>query len=117
MTDVAQDFEIVSGNDRSVNITVTDDDGNAVDLTGATITWKAATSPEASSALITKTNDSTNGISVSTPSNGVLTINLDPADTQSLDGVYYHETLVTDSSGNKSTVAIGHMKVRPNLIT
>ena len=44
---VPQDFELVSGNDKTLRFTLTDENGDPVNLTGATIIWafaKTATS-------------------------------------------------------------------------
>ena len=113
MTKQNQDFLMWSGDDKTITVTVYDNDDVVVDITGATITWELSLNVD-SAALISKTVGS--GITLSDPTNGVFTITLDPTDTDSLSGRYYHEAEITDSSGDISTALIGHATIKTDAI-
>lgn len=113
MTKQNQDFLMWSGDDKVITVTVYDNDDNVVNITGATITWQLSQNID-SSALITKTVGS--GIALSDPVNGQFTITLEPADTASLAGRYYHEAQITDSSGDISTGLVGHATIKTDAI-
>lgn len=104
-----QHFSMVSGDDKTLSITVTDSAGDAVDLTGASASW--ALGKQGQAALVIKTG------TISAPATGVVTIALEPADTAALAGNYYHEMQVTDASGNVSTVAAGAVYIRADMVT
>ena len=113
MTKQNQDFTIWSGDDKVITVTVYDNDDVIVDITAATITWQLSQNVN-SAALITKTVGS--GIALSDPTNGQFTVTLDPADTASLSGRYYHEAEITDSSGNVNTGLVGHATIKTDAI-
>ena len=113
MTYASQDILIYSGDDKVITVTVYDNDDAIVDITGVTITWQLSQNVS-SAALITKTVGS--GITLSDPTSGVFTITLDPADTNSLSGRYYHECEITDSSSDVSTGFVGHATIKKDAI-
>ena len=113
MTKQSQDFLMWSGDDKTITVTVYDNDDVVVDITGATITWELSQNVD-STALISKTVGS--GITLSDPTNGIFTIALDPADTASLSGRYYHEAEITDAAGDVSTALVGHATINTDAI-
>lgn len=113
MTYSNQDLLLWSGDDKVITVTVYDNDDAIVNITSATITWQLSHNVS-SAALISKTVGS--GISLSDPSNGQFTITLDPADTASLSGRYYHEAEITDIGGNVSTAMVGHATIKTDAI-
>lgn len=110
---MAQNFQMVAGDSKTLVITVRNSVGDPVNITGSTIKWQAARSLGKAS-IISKTTSS--GISLSDPTNGIFTVTLNPDDTEDLRGVYHHEAQVTDASNNISTVLSGTMTIRPPLI-
>lgn len=90
------DFEIDQARHVTLTVTVLDSDGNAQDITGATAQFTLARTPRAT-ALIEKTTS--DGIALTTPASGVLTVALDNTDTAGLAGFYYYEVVVTLTSG------------------
>ena len=90
---------------------MTDADGIAINLTGATISYVIFSGGVAT---ITKTIGS--GITVTDATAGTFTITLTSANTASLAGSYYHECQVTDSSSNISTIFIGSVTINADLI-
>lgn len=87
-------IEIYRGDDVELNITITDDDGNVVDLTDSTLyfTVKSKKTDTDSDAVIQKTVTS-----FSSPLTGTATINLISSDTDVEVGLYFYDfQLVTD---------------------
>lgn len=111
MTIKNQGFEMWSGDTKVLTITVTDKDGVRVNLTGATIVYKIF---DGGTAVITKST--ANGITITDASGGECQTTLSPSDTSDLDGVYYHECQVTDSSGNVSTIFTGAVTIQGEMI-
>lgn len=113
MTETGQKFTMWSGDTKVLEVTITDASGNAVNLTGATISYVLQRSV-GSTVTISKTTD--DGISITDASGGVFQITLDASDTASLSGSYYHECQITDTSGNVSTVFTGTVTMKDDAI-
>lgn len=92
---------IVAETDLDIQITVNDDAGVAVDLTGASVTWNLR-ERRGSAAVLTKTTAS--GIVLTTPASGIMTITVLDTDTVGLEGIYFHEAVITDAGGLISRV-------------
>ena len=107
-------FRMTAGDTKVLVVTVTDDDGLAVDLTGATVKWQAARSFGKDAAISKATGGS--GIVLNDPANGQFTITLNPSDTEDLSGEYFHEAEVTATDTTISTVLQGSFKINPRLI-
>lgn len=101
-----QNFFIMSGNSKNIEVTIKDKEGNAVDLTGATVKWLVH-----SSGTQRVYKDTANGILITDAENGEILISLLSSDTSSLSGEYSHELKIIDSDGKASTVAVGKMNV------
>lgn len=84
---------MVQGESRLIDVTVTDADGVAIDITGATIVWKAGVSPFGTASL-------TKAGAIVTASEGLFRVTIEPADTASISGVMFHwsEIVLSDSS-------------------
>jgi len=114
MTETGQNFTMWSGDTKVIEVTITDASGNAVNLTGATISYVLQRSV-GSTVTISKTTAS--GISITDASGGVFQITLDASDTARLSGSsYYHECQITDTSGNVSTVFTGTVTMKEDAI-
>ena len=112
---VPQDFELVSGNDKTLKFTTTDEDGAAVNLTGATIIWAFAKSETAKTPLFDYTSPA--NVTITNAVGGLFEVEIQSADTESLKGgEYYHEARVESSTGNKITVAYGVVTLLDNVI-
>lgn len=105
MTQKGQNIEMSQGEDKTINFFVYDSAGAALDsLSGFTFLWYVATSPTASTTVLTK--DSTAGITTS-GSNGVV-VTLADTDTEGIDpDTYYHELRAIDGSANEDIIALG----------
>jgi hypothetical protein len=113
-----QNFRIWTGNDLDVQFNVTDDNSSALNLTGVTARWAAAKDPYSTANSIYKTSTAgTSEIQFTNSTGGVLKVKLNESDTNALlEGVYYHELEIQDSTGQPFTVAIGHMTLEKSKI-
>lgn len=102
-----QNFRSVSGDDITIAVAVTDSAGAAVNITGASIRWSARKLTDASNAIEKTT--AAGGVVITSATGGLFEVRLVPADTASLEGVFHHESELTDLSGRVSTVAVGSM--------
>lgn len=111
MTISGQNFEVYQGDTKQIIINATDDDGNVLDLTGYTIVW-VAYNLTTGELVITKSTANVGEIEVTTPSTGVIQINLESVDTEILPAKGYgHQCEVEDSFGRHATITTGQMSV------
>ena len=104
-----------SGDSKTLQVTVRDENAAVVDLSGATIQWKLAKTAGSDNPQVSKST--TSGITVTDAANGVFQVSVDATDTADLSGTYYHEAEVIDASSNKTTVMAGYVDIRTDLIT
>lgn len=112
MANTNQDWTVYQGNDTTGTFTVTDSAGDAINLTGATIHWRAK-HRHLSGVTLSKTTGS--GIASATPSSGIFVVTLTDADTLCF-GEYLHEALVVDSGGNRTTVSLGSLFIERSIV-
>lgn len=108
-------FSMTRGDARSFRVTVKDEAGAAVDLTGATIKFQARKHPHSSTAVLSKTLGS--GIAVENAAGGVFRIDIAPADTAALGNwrqEYLYDVEVT-KAGSPVTVARGTLTIEPDI--
>ena len=104
-----QNFTMYSGDTQDITVTVVDDDSASVAMTGMSIEWVMARAP-GQTAVVTKTTDDSD----ITISGNTFSFTIDPADTTSLDGRYYHEAEATDGGGDIATVMVGWITIVPD---
>lgn len=111
MTITGQNFEVYQGDNKQLIITVYDENGAILPLTGYSAVW-VAVQQTSFATVLSKSTESGGGISIPDPDNGQLVVELDKEDTASLSPkLYNHQCEIEDSSGNHSTVTTGYMKV------
>lgn len=100
------------GDALDINVTVEDESGTAVDLTGASAEWllKENAGDSDTNALLTKST-SGGGVEITDAANGQLVIHIETGDTGSLTGQKHHRLRVTDSSSDRVTVFTGTFTV------
>lgn len=105
-------FVMISGNTQYIDLTLTDETGDLLDLSGAGIEWGAKEYGDLNgSSIISKSLG--NGITVSGV--GKCQLILHPDDTKDLNGKYIYEFKVTDMNGDIfSTMAF--MTIQSNVI-
>lgn len=97
-----QNFSMFSGDTKNLIAKVTNEDNLPADLTGASAKWALKESIDSASNLIFKATP----VDIFIINNEVH-IKLNPDDTKSLSGAYYHECEITDAAGNVSTIFFG----------
>ena len=114
-----QHFETHKGDSKLLTITVTDEAGTAVNITtAAEIRFRLAGDQFDETMDISKnlTDDSAGDVIITDGSNGVFTVQLNPADTANLaHGMYEHRSEVEDASGNISSVTTGYLSLLPKV--
>lgn len=106
---IRQDLTLSAYEDWPLRFTVEDADAAVVDITGATATWVLKYS--ASGVLILRKTVG-NGIALTAPTSGQLTVSVSETETQHLQpAAYYHELHVTLGSITRKA-AFGSIVVR-----
>lgn len=106
-----------AGNKRILNVTVKDQAGAALNLTGYSATFKllkrqggAIQTP----AALTLTSNPPAGITIPTPANGIVVVTLATGATAGFMGGYYWDLELVDGSGDTNVVAVGEMEILEN---
>lgn len=100
------DVEVDQRTDHDIAITIKDEAGVIVDITGFAISFYIAAHIDATP-IITKTVG--DGVVITDGTNGLVTVTLSDADTD-LRGTYYFECSAVDGSGNKSDPVKGSVE-------
>ena len=109
---VEQDYTIVRGNTFTITTTVRDTDGNIIDLTDydAYFTLRNDYLDLTEDPLLTITG------TISSPTTGVLIINILPTNTDSLELTsYYYDIVITNGSNNNYTLYKGLFSLTYNI--
>jgi hypothetical protein len=90
------EITVFRGNDRTIEVTVTDSAGGAYNLTGATIYFNVKKDEDDVASVIAKSTADVAEIKILSPAtNGVFEIYLVPADSATISGLYVYDiTLV-----------------------
>jgi hypothetical protein len=115
-----QNFNVRAGDSKVLKVTVTDENGVPLPLAGTqSATWRLARSARGTD-ILTKTIS--NGITILTdqaavgePNCGRLNVLISSADSEALDGEYFHDCQIVDATGATSTVFYGRVNAIPNL--
>lgn len=113
-----QSFTITSGENITLEFTVSDNDSALIDTTGGSGRFVMARSNTASTLDVD--SDASPQTATVTPANaspttGRIDVAIDDSVTDSLSGDYYYELKWTDASANESVVAWGWITVEPSL--
>lgn len=106
-------FRMTAGDTKVLQVTVVDDDGSPVDISGTTIRFQMSRFATDAEALVIKSSGS--GIEIIDGPAGQLEITLDPDDTPDFNGSYYFEAEVEDGDV-VSTILRGRATIDPALI-
>jgi hypothetical protein len=108
------DFDLFAGDTQTLEITVVDELGQPLDITGATVRWWASSSPYVRPPAIKKETGS--GVTLVDAAHGRFNVELAAADTEALRaGPVYYEVEI-DDDGRVNTVLSGAFNVKPALI-
>lgn len=111
-----QDLELFESDDHEITVSVVDEAGVAVDLTGLLNAWFSVGKSVKAVApfVIQKTLGS--GVAVVAPATlGKVKVTLSGADTALKQGTYYYELRLKDGAGKFSTVAHGKLTLNQTM--
>lgn len=113
MTVKSQNFEIFAGDSKQIEILVTDEDTDLpVDLTpylSGTIIW-VVYDKSTKNLILSKSLGS--GVTVPSPSSGIVIITLSPTDTENITPkLYNHECEISSSPTDVATVTTGTINI------
>lgn len=112
---VPQNFELVSGDDKNLNFTTLDQNDVVVDLTGAIIVWALSQTASSKTPLLRFT--SPKHVTITDAVKGKFSVKILAWHSRRLRaGDYCHQARVQSSSGLRTTVAFGTVKVLDNII-
>lgn len=106
-------IELFRGEAKSLVFTVYDSAGAAQDVTGWTVYFRVRKT-FADGAVITKYT-SGNGVTLTTPTSGIITVTLDEDDTTQTVGTY-RCTLARTDEGSETVLADGTFKIKGNTV-
>lgn len=99
---MATDFVAYAGDTQQIVVTVTDEAGAALDMTGCALVYVMC---DAAGAELLRKTTADGEITIA---GNVAAVAIDAGDTTALAGVYvYHEMQITDTLGNVSTLLAG----------
>lgn len=110
-------FSVVQNNDIQIEMAVTREDGTIIDLTGCTIKWALVDTD----GNIKASKSTVSGITITDATSGEFTIFVDKEDIDDYTGTFIHEAVITDTSGNVSTITtedncFGQMTIRKQYV-
>jgi hypothetical protein len=114
MTAFNQDFEMVAGDAKNLTFTLTDDDGDPLDVSSGTLRWGFAKDIRKDEPLVLKSSG--DGIAVSGAGNNVVSVTLEKDDTRGYKGLYGHELEWDEAGSGPTTLAQGQVTFKPELI-
>lgn len=105
----------MSGDQLVLPITVKDNAGALVNLTGASGRFAMARSPTGVPVIDSDASPAAASVVFTDPANGLVTVTITDENTEALIGDYYFECKVTDSSGREAVIARGWISFAENL--
>lgn len=106
MSSDRQNATLYAGDDAILSVKVVDEFGKPLSLDGTDFSWSLSKTA-GSTAVLTKTTAAGGGVVLTHPLSGMLTVNIDHADTLGLLGSMWHQLVMTDVNGAVSTVTTG----------
>jgi hypothetical protein len=111
MTINGQNIEVYQGDNKNIIISIVDDDGGILNLTGYNAVW-CMHEQTAENIVLQKTTSPGEGITIPDPTNGELVIALEQSDTSELTPkIYGYQCEIEDAFGNHATVTTGYLKL------
>jgi hypothetical protein len=111
-----RNFDLFRKNTKTLNVTVLNAAGTAVNLTGAAIKWWLSKNPHSSGDDVLILKEIGEGISIVSAVAGTIEIVLGSADTDLPPGLYYHELKIfSGSSETTSMRGIVYMRSALNM--
>jgi hypothetical protein len=115
MAEFNQNFNMFQGDTKDLEIKVTGNDGEPLNLAGSLIEWRLYRSVKEAAAIY-KSNQAAGGIEVIDAPGGIFQVHLSSEDTEekNLLGKYQHEARITDVRGYIATILTGYVVINQN---
>jgi len=110
-----QSFPVMSGDQVQLEFTVTDNAGDAVDLTGGSGRFALARKPTAAPVIDSAASPPTATVTIILAISGRVNVVVTDEDSEALLGDYYFEFKWTDSAGRENVAARGWITFARNL--
>lgn len=114
MAHKTQNFDLHAGDEDTLAITITNEAGAAINITGAALRFGMARRLSDPAPLVEKSDGA--GITITDGPNGQCEIALAKADTVKLSGSYAYEIEAIPSGGKDKTVLNGTIEITPSLL-
>ena len=108
--------EYTAGDDFLLTVTVVDENGDAVNISGATCRFTLTPWFKRTAVVSTEVTPATATATITSEAGGIYTVAIAAADTEDLLGVYYVESEVEDSAGDIVTVHRGQITILRNRV-
>jgi hypothetical protein len=111
------DLVIIRGDDRDYDITITDEDGDPLNITGSTLKF-AARFPNSRNRFLSKSSAQVGEIDMVSEVNGQAVLHIDPADTLKLpqrSTELDFDLELTQVGGTVTTLVNGTLSVEPDV--
>lgn len=104
--------KLVAGNSRSITLTVLDEDGDALDLTGGSVVYVIKTAVDAATDALRLTS-AAGDITISS---NTATITISAGDTDGLAGWYYHQAQIVLADTREFTAFRGSVEIQKSAV-
>ena len=105
----------MSGDQLELPITVKDNAGAVVDLTGMTGRFAMARRPGDAAVIDSSASPATASVVFTTPLSGLVTVTITDENSEALLGDYYYELKLTDTGGREAVTTRGWISFAENL--
>jgi len=107
-----------AANDVELDMSLFDEEGGPLNLTGSTVRWALASAYDPTVALVVKSSAGMGGILITNAVQGTVILILDGEDTADFGGQpYVHEAAVINASGAETTVLTGAVTIYKTAIS
>jgi hypothetical protein len=110
-----QHLTAIRGDDKLFDVTITDQDGNIVDITGFGAKFTVRKNYDDTTAIISKSSDSVTEIPFIDPTNGILRVILSNTDTNVTPCKYVYDVEMTDTLDRVITAVRGNFTIEADV--
>lgn len=101
-----QNFRMFAGDAKTLIFNVVDENNATVDISNHTVRWRVAN--DVAGTLLLSKSTTASQITTTGSTAGEFRVTLGSTDSNTLEGVYYHEAELESPTANRFTVVFGH---------
>lgn len=106
-----------AGESKRLEVTIKDEAGTVIDITGLRVQWALRPHPRQGTAILHYDNQNLGNVSVVNAAGGVCRVTIPASATRTLEGVHYHEMKLTDADGLEHTVLTGKLTINAAILS